>query len=129
MSRDGTRIGVYRKVHCTPPALAGGQLPGDEFPVFEMDFGRVGMMICYDAYFPEQARILALKGAEIIFYPTMSDARGEAIWELVARARAVDNAVFVVASVMRNSRLSRVIPALLTRMSNEPNADWISLIT
>jgi predicted amidohydrolase len=103
IGRDGQRIGTYRKVHITPPAAQSGGLAGDEFPVFEMDFGTVGMMICYDAYFPEHARILALKGAEVIFYPTMSDARGEAIWELAARARAVDNAVFVVSAVMRNA--------------------------
>ncbi|MGD8239402.1 MAG: carbon-nitrogen hydrolase family protein [Armatimonadota bacterium] len=103
IGRDGKLIGTYRKVHITPLAARGGRLAGDEFPLLEMDFGTVGMMICYDAYFPEHARILALKGAEVIFYPTMSDARGEAIWELVARARAVDNAVFVVSAVMRNS--------------------------
>ena len=103
IGRDGERIGVYRKVHLTPLGVKHGGAPGDAFPVFEMDFGKAGMMICYDAYFPEQARILALKGAEVIFYPTMSDARGEPIWELVARARAVDNAAFVVSSVMRNS--------------------------
>ncbi|NUQ01677.1 MAG: carbon-nitrogen hydrolase family protein [Armatimonadetes bacterium] len=106
IDRDGQLVGRYRKVHSTPNAIANGEVPGDEFPVFETDFGRVGMMICYDAYFPEQARILALKGAEIIFYPTMSDARHEPIWELVARSRAVDNGVYVVSAVMRNSYMA-----------------------
>jgi len=99
---DGALLGRYRKVHITPNAASRGQLAGDDFPVFETPLGPVGVMICYDAYFPEQARILALKGARVLFYPTMSDGRGEAVWELVAKARAVDNAVWVVAAVMRN---------------------------
>lgn len=99
---EGELIGRYRKVHVTPSAATRGQLAGDEFPVFETPLGPIGVMICYDAYFPEQARILALKGARVLFYPTMSDGRGEAVWELVAKARAVDNAVWVVAAVMRN---------------------------
>ena len=60
--------------------------------MFETDFGTIGMMICYDSWFPEVARLLTYKGAEAIFFP---------VWgydEIVLRGRAVDNNVFIIAS-------------------------------
>ena len=66
--------------------------PGNEFPVFRTDFGTVGMMICYDVFFPEPARQLAMRGAEIILLP---------IWggdETLAKARAIENQIFLVSS-------------------------------
>ena len=77
-NRDGSIIGKYRKVHGAVgqppyfwPAKPKGDLEwimqeGNEFPVFDLDFGRVGIMICYDGYFPETANILSMKGAEIV---------------------------------------------------------------
>ena len=75
--RDGKIIGRYNKVHpavgAPPyfwPANEGdpelNMNPGNEFPVFDLDFGTIGIMTCYDGYFPEPARILSLKGAEIV---------------------------------------------------------------
>src|SRR5262249_34202416 len=66
--------------------------PGRDYPVFDTDFGRVGMMICWDVHFPEVARELAARGAEMILLP---------IWggnETLARARAIENQLYVVAS-------------------------------
>ena len=68
--RTGAVVGTYRKVHLTATeATVWGLSPGDGFPVFETDFGRVGVMICYDDYFPETSRVIALSGADVIFYP------------------------------------------------------------
>ena len=71
---DGALLGVYRKAHI--PAGPGYQekfyfTPGDTgFHVFETKLGRIGAAICWDQWFPETARVLALKGAEILLYPT-----------------------------------------------------------
>lgn len=89
---QGEVVGTYRKVSLPREEIEGGLTPGDEFPVFETEFGRVGMMICWDVHFPEPARRLAAKGAEIILLP---------IWggsELLFPARAIENQIFLVTS-------------------------------
>ncbi len=66
--------------------------PGTDYPVFDTDFGRIGMMICWDVQYPEPARALGLRGAEIILLP---------IWdgnETLTAARAIENQVFLVTS-------------------------------
>ena len=76
-------VGVYRKAHLFFDEKSYF-LPGDSgFPVFQLAFGRVGILICYDLWFPEAARVLALAGAEIICVPTN--------WVANFRARAVDD--------------------------------------
>jgi len=89
---DGRIVGKYRKV-CLPEGEGeDGIAPGDSYPVFETRFGKVGMMICYDGFFPEVARRLASNGAEVIAWP---------VWgcsPLLARARAYENRVYVVSS-------------------------------
>jgi predicted amidohydrolase len=92
IGRDGTLIGKYRKVCLPREEIEGGITPGAEYPVFDTDFGRVGMMICWDVHFPEVARELAARGAEVIFMP---------IWggnETLAQARAIENQIYLVAS-------------------------------
>jgi len=72
--------------------IDGGVTPGDALPVFDTDFGRIGMMICWDVTYPEQARTLAKQGAEVIFLP---------IWGgtlVLAKARAIENQVYLVSS-------------------------------
>ena len=72
--------------------IDGGITPGDAFPTFATDFGRVGIMICWDVTFPEAARALAMDGAEVILMP---------IWggnTTLTRARAIENQVYVVSS-------------------------------
>ncbi len=73
--RDGKLIGIYRKVFLTPKSddsLEGGKVPGDSFPVFDTDFGRVGIAICFDMGFDEIMQNYADKGAELIVWPSMS---------------------------------------------------------
>jgi predicted amidohydrolase len=92
IGRDGTLAGKYRKVCLPREEIEGGITPGHEYPVFDTDFGRVGMMICWDVHFPEVARALAVRGAEVILMP---------IWggnETLARARAIENQLYLVAS-------------------------------
>ena len=92
LGRDGKLIGKYRKVCIPREEIDGGIAPGDEYPVFDLDFGRVGMMICWDVHFPEVARELGRKGAEVIFLP---------IWggnKTLAQARAIENQIFLVTS-------------------------------
>ena len=77
-----------------------------EYKVFETSFARIGVLICYDQWFPEPARINALKGAEIIFYPTAigyvkgytsEDGDWHDAWKTVQRAHAIANGVHVAA--------------------------------
>jgi len=103
--RDGTEAGRYRKVHPTPTELEYGISRGEDFPVFDLDFAKVGIMICFDNKFPESAGVLARKGAEIILYPLYGEwgdmLPGDA-WEVCLRARAADNAVYIVTSQLNN---------------------------
>ncbi len=98
IDRKGKLMGEYYKVHCTMGERKNGVVPGDEFKVFDMDFGRIGVMICHDNSFPESARVLALKGAEVIFWPHVQGGWGEVAWEAVLRSRAIDNSVHLVSS-------------------------------
>jgi predicted amidohydrolase len=89
---DGRIIGKYRKVCLPRGEIEGGITPGSDYPVFETALGKIGMMVCYDGFFPEVARELAKNGAEVIAWP---------VWgcnPLLARARACENHVYVVSS-------------------------------
>jgi predicted amidohydrolase len=99
LDRAGDLVGTYRKVHLYWPEEREGISPGDSFPVFETDFGTVGVMICYDSWFPEMARILGLKGAEIVLFPSAGYGEEQVL------ARPGDNAVFLVASAMNSPAL------------------------
>jgi predicted amidohydrolase len=111
IDRRGGIAGKYRKVHPTTVAMQRGHSAGDSYPVFQTDFGRIGIMICYDNFFPETARILALNGAEVLFFPTAGDGRGPMAFEVTVRARAIDNCVPVVASVYQNQGRSCIVSA------------------
>jgi len=85
-------VGKYRKV-CLPRGEHDtGVQPGTDFPVFETRFGKVGMMVCYDGFFPEPARELTRKGAEVIAFPVAG------CNPMLAAARACENHVYVVSS-------------------------------
>jgi predicted amidohydrolase len=103
---DGDLRAVYRKVHLFDVTVGATQYresdsdePGDELVVTEAADGtRLGLSICYDVRFPELYRILALKGALVLAVPAnFTRTTGEAHWELLLRARAVENQAFVVA--------------------------------
>jgi predicted amidohydrolase len=92
LGRDGKLVGRYHKVCLPREEIDGGLTPGNHYPVFDTDFGRVGLMICWDVHFPEVARELAARRAEVILMP---------IWggnETLARARAIENQLYLVAS-------------------------------
>jgi predicted amidohydrolase len=110
MGPDGRLIGKYRKV-CLPHAeVQAGIAPGHEYPVFETRLGRVGLMVCYDGFFPEVARELSNRGAEIIAWP---------VWgcdPLLAQARACENRVFLVSSTYSFPKDHWMISAVFDRM-------------
>ena len=93
---DGDIIGRYSKTHFAQGYETNPDFytPGDDYPVFDTQFGKVGMLICYDRQLPEPARILAIKGAQVLFVPaygSYTDANG---WNTVLlRARAYENRV------------------------------------
>ncbi|HVN21706.1 MAG TPA: carbon-nitrogen hydrolase family protein [Dongiaceae bacterium] len=98
MDRQGHIAGKYRKTHLPLAEVEDGETPGNEYPVFDTDFGRIGILICWDFFFPEPMRILRLKGAEIVFLP-IAGYPGDQHWDAVTRARAFDDGVHLVASV------------------------------
>jgi predicted amidohydrolase len=96
ISRSGDIVGQYFKAHLTQPELDNGYRAGDDLPAFDMDFGRIGVMTCFDSMFPEVARVLALRGAEIIFFPHVQSGYGEVGWVAQLASRAIDNGVSIV---------------------------------
>ncbi|OAS19044.1 carbon-nitrogen hydrolase family protein [Paenibacillus oryzisoli] len=103
IDRAGHVAGKYRKTHVPLDEAEIGVTPGREYPVFDTDLGRIGMMICWDCYFPEVARILTLKGAEILFVPTQGNTLIQSL------ARAIDCGVHVVIAGMWGENPSRII--------------------
>ncbi len=96
ISRDGEVLGCYDKQHLW--ALERFYFrSGSETPVFDTDFGRVGVMICYDMGFPEVARMLTVQGADLILCPSAWCAEDMDVWKINAPARALDNTVFLAA--------------------------------
>ncbi len=106
----GNMLGTYRKAHIPHDENYWEKEyfePGDGgFSVFDTAYGKVGVLICYDQWFPEAARIEALMGAEIIFYPTaIGNVKGieraegswQKAWENVMRGHAIANGIFVCA--------------------------------
>lgn len=103
---DGRLIGKYRKVTLPRGEIEAGIMAGSEYPVFETSFGRVGMMICYDGFFPEVARQLSNNGAEVIAWP---------VWgcnPLLAQARACENDVYVISSTYTDKSSDWMISAV-----------------
>jgi predicted amidohydrolase len=89
---DGQVAGKYRKVCLPRDEVSAGIAPGDQYPVFETRFGKLGLMVCYDGFFPEVARQLSNRGAEVIAWP---------VWgcnPALAAARACENHVYLVSS-------------------------------
>jgi predicted amidohydrolase len=93
--RDGEIAGVYRKVQPNGAELRY-MTPADKLPVFDIDCGRVAVMLCFDLYFPEIARIYALKGADVLFWPTVTHGPTQEALLAQLRARAIDNSLCVV---------------------------------
>jgi deaminated glutathione amidase len=104
---DGQLKAIYRKIHMFDVEVAGVSYresehsePADEIVVSQTAEGLgLGLTICYDLRFPELYRILALEGARIVTVPAnFTRVTGQAHWEVLLRARAIENQVFVIAS-------------------------------
>ena len=103
---DGNLIGKYRKVALPRSEIAGGITPGKDYPVFDTRFGKLGMMVCYDGFFPEVARELSNRGAEVIAWP---------VWgcnPLLASARACENSVYLVSSTYEPPERNWILTAV-----------------
>jgi len=97
LNRKGELVGKYRKTHLVPGESQTVD-EGSEYPVFELDFGRVGATICMDIHYPEIFTILALQGADVIANLAMwRDYTGDML-ESIVNARAIDNQVYFVTS-------------------------------
>ena len=106
---DGEIAGIYRKMHIPNDALFYEKFyftPGDlGFEAHQTKYGKVGVLICWDQWFPEAARLAALSGPQILFYPTAigwhskekkeERLRQKTAWEIIQRAHAVANGIYV----------------------------------
>ena len=109
---EGDIVGKYRKVTLPREEIEQGISPGYEYPVFDTRFGKVGMMICYDVFFPEVARELAVNGAEVIAMP---------IWggnPMLAAARCAENGIYLVSSTYTNHDSNWMKTAIWDREGN-----------
>jgi N-carbamoylputrescine amidase len=111
---DGSLLGIYRKMHIPDDPLFYEKFyftPGDlGFKTWQTRYGKIGVLICWDQWYPEAARLTAMQGAEILFYPTAIGwhpsekkeygERQHGAWETIQRSHAVANGCFV-ASVNR----------------------------
>ncbi len=107
---DGKLIGKYRKTCLPHGEVEKGVAPGSDYPVFDTQFGKVGLMVCYDGFFPEVARELANRGAEVIAWP---------VWGCnpkLATARAAENHVYLVSSTYMQPNDGWMISAIFNRM-------------
>lgn len=111
IDNEGNMLGTYRKMHIPDDPAFYEKFyftPGDlGFKAFETKFGKIGTLICWDQWYPEGARITALKGANVLFYPTAigwhpdeKDEHGKAqfeSWQTIQRSHAIANGVYVAA--------------------------------
>ena len=99
--RRGEVVGTYRKVHLVVDSDSGsmerGSTPGKEEPVFDCDFGKLGIQICYDMEFADSWRELARRGVELVAWPTQSPQTSQ------PAARAKENHCYIVSSTWRNN--------------------------
>lgn len=93
---EGNILGEYSKHHLWAAERFYFHA-GEDIPVFDTKFGKIGVMICYDAGFPELARILTLKGAELIFMPSAWRVQDWDMWNLNIPQRALENTLYVAA--------------------------------
>ena len=108
---DGTVVGIYRKMHIPDDPFYYEKFyftPGDTgFKAWDTKYGRIGVLICWDQWYPEGARLTAMDGAEILFYPTAIGwhpkekaeygTNQHGAWEIIQRSHAVANGCYVAA--------------------------------
>jgi N-carbamoylputrescine amidase len=111
LDADGSLLGTYRKMHIPDDPLYFEKYyftPGDQgYRCFDTRFGRIGVLVCWDQWYPEGARLTALQGAKVLFYPTaigwhpsekaQYGAAQRDAWRTIQRAHAIANGVYVAA--------------------------------
>jgi predicted amidohydrolase len=101
VGRKGETVGTYRKIHLVVSlergTMEGGATPGDTLPVFDCDFGKLGIQICYDMEFADGWTELARKGAELIAWPTQSPQTSQPAF------RAKEHRSYIVSSTWRHN--------------------------
>jgi len=115
---QGSIVGVYRKIHMFDVEVGGhvyresdAEEPGDEPVLVEAEGWRTGLTVCYDVRFPELYRILALEGAELVTVPAhFTLYTGKDHWELLLRARAVENQYYLAAA----AQIGETLPGRLS---------------
>jgi N-carbamoylputrescine amidase len=132
LDADGSVLGIYRKMHVPDDPLYYEKFyftPGDTgFRAWQTRYARIGVLVCWDQWFPEGARLTALQGAELLFYPTAigwhpsekaeHGERQHDAWELIQRSHAVANGLFVCAP-------NRVGHEIVLDSAGQPvNPDW-----
>jgi len=102
-NREGEMIAKHRKIHLFDIDIKGGQYfkesdslsSGESVTVFETEFGKIGLCICYDLRFPELSRLMVDRGAKMIIVPAAFNmTTGPSHWDILFRTRALDNQVF-----------------------------------
>ncbi|MBS7622489.1 carbon-nitrogen hydrolase family protein [Candidatus Bathyarchaeota archaeon] len=117
---QGRILGRQKKIH-----LFGGERsrakPGLDCEIFSIEHANFGVMICYDAAFPEVARVLALKGADIVFAPSRITAAGVQPWHLYLSARCLENRLPIIApNVVQHPRY--VGHSIILGLKSEPES-------
>jgi N-carbamoylputrescine amidase len=111
LDADGSLLGTYRKMHIPDDPLYFEKYyftPGDQgYRCFDTSYGRIGVLVCWDQWYPEGARLTALQGAKVLFYPTaigwhpsekaQYGAAQQDAWRTIQRAHAIANGVYVAA--------------------------------
>lgn len=92
------KVHIYRKTHIPLLGLDGFVSKGDSLAVFDTEFGKVGLIVCFDMRFPEAVREEALQGARLIAHSTNLPSTGKVYAEFINRTRACENRVFVVSA-------------------------------
>lgn len=122
---DGKLAGHYEKSH----AVAGGELydRGTSLPVFDTPLGRMGVLICFDRQPPENARTLALKGAQFIVVPAYGEKSTPVDEDILMRARAYENGIYVVYTSPRNAFVADPDGEIVAQVRN--NQDELLIAT
>jgi len=103
--RAGNQIAKHRKMHLFDIDIKGGQYfkesetlsAGDDITVFDTDFGKIGLCICYDFRFPELSRLMVLEGAKIILVPaSFNTTTGPAHWSTMFKSQALNNQIYAI---------------------------------
>lgn len=95
INNKGLKVGKYDKTHLFEAERRVFN-KGNDIVVWDTDIGKIGVMICYDAGFPEVSRVLKLKGAEVVFCPSAWRIQDKEVWDINLKQRAIENRMYVI---------------------------------